>query len=55
MRPWRRHLGGRFRSKKAATFAADVLPIIETLRASGVWDLRGLAAALKTRLAKGIH
>jgi hypothetical protein len=33
----------------AATFAANVLPIIESLRASGVRDLRGLAAAMNNR------
>jgi len=30
-------------------FAANVLPIIETLRASGVRDLRGLASAFSNR------
>ena len=34
---------------EAAAFAANVLPIIATLRASGVRDLRGLAAALNNR------
>ena len=34
---------------EAAEFAANVLPIIESLRASGVRDLRGLASALNNR------
>jgi hypothetical protein len=33
----------------ADAFAANVLPIIESLRATGVTDLRGLAGALNTR------
>jgi hypothetical protein len=35
--------------EEAAAFAANVLPIIEALRASGVRDLRGLASALNIR------
>lgn len=41
---------------EAAVFAANVLPIVESLRASGVRDLRGLAAALNNcgiRTARG--
>jgi hypothetical protein len=34
---------------EAAAFAANVLPIIETLRASGVRALRSLAATLNNR------
>jgi hypothetical protein len=34
---------------EAAAFAANVKPIIESLRASGVCDLRGLALALNNR------
>jgi DNA invertase Pin-like site-specific DNA recombinase len=33
----------------AARFAANVAPVIESLRASGISDLRGLASALNTR------
>jgi hypothetical protein len=33
----------------AHAFAANVFPIVESLRASGVRDLRGLAAALNDR------
>jgi hypothetical protein len=35
--------------ESADAFAANVLPIIESLRATGVTDLRGLAGALNTR------
>ncbi|MCC6944176.1 MAG: hypothetical protein IT335_06330 [Thermomicrobiales bacterium] len=42
--------GGRnVQVKEAAAFAANVSPIIESLRALGVRDLRGLAAALNNR------
>ncbi len=41
--------GRAVQKAEAAAFAANVLPIIETLRASGVRDLRGLAAALNNR------
>jgi len=34
---------------EAEAFAANVLPVIETLRASGILDLRGLASALNNR------
>jgi hypothetical protein len=41
---------GREAQKAEATaFAANVLPIIESLRAPGVRDLRGHAAALNNR------
>jgi len=39
-------LGRRIQTEEAAAFASNVLPIIESLRRSGVRDLRGLAAAL---------
>ena len=42
-------LGRKVQVEEAAAFAANVLPIIESLRASGVRDLRGLAAALNNR------
>ena len=42
-------LGRKVQVDEAAAFAANVLPIIESLRASGVRDLRGLAAALNNR------
>ena len=42
-------LGRQVQTEEAAAFAANVLPIIESLRASGVRDLRGLAAALNNR------
>ena len=42
-------LGRRVQVEEAAAFAANVLPIIESLRASGVRDLRGLASALNNR------
>jgi len=42
-------LGRKVQVEEAETFAANVLPIIESLRASGVRDLRGLAAALNNR------
>ena len=35
--------------EEAAAFAANVLPIIESLRSAGVRDLRGLASALNNR------
>ena len=41
--------GREVQKAEAASFAANVLPIIEALRASGVRDLRGLAAALNNR------
>jgi hypothetical protein len=42
-------MGRRVQVEDAASFAANILPIIESLRASGVRDLRGLAAALNNR------
>ena len=42
-------LGRKRQADDAAAFAANTLPIIESLRASGVRDLRGLAAALNSR------
>ena len=42
-------LGRKVQVAEAAAFAANVLPIIESLRASGVRDLRGLASALNNR------
>jgi DNA invertase Pin-like site-specific DNA recombinase len=42
-------LGRRIRTECADAFAANVMPIIESLRASGITDLRGLANALNTR------
>ena len=42
-------MGRRVQSTEAEAFAVNVLPIIESLRASGVRDLRGLAAALNNR------
>jgi len=41
--------GREVQKAEAATFAANVLPIIESLRASGVRDLRGLAEVLNNR------
>lgn len=42
-------LGRQVQAEEAAAFAANVLPIIESLRPSGVRDMRGLAAALNNR------
>jgi len=42
-------LGRRSLTEDADTFAANVLPIVESLRASGVTDLRGLASVLNSR------
>jgi len=42
-------LGRKVQPAEAADFAANVLPLIESLRSSGVRDLRGLAAALNSR------
>jgi DNA invertase Pin-like site-specific DNA recombinase len=41
--------GREVQKAEATVFAANVLPVIESLRASGVMDLRGLAAALNNR------
>jgi hypothetical protein len=37
---------------QADAFAANVLPIIESLRSAGVTDLRGLAKALNQRAVR---
>jgi hypothetical protein len=42
-------LGRQALMEDADAFAAKVMPIVESLRASGVRDLRGLAAALNAR------
>jgi len=42
-------LGRKVQTAEAEAFAANVLPIIEALRASGIRDLRGLAAAPNSR------
>jgi len=42
-------LGWKVQTAEAKAFAANVLPIIESLRASGIRDLRGPAAALNSR------
>jgi len=42
-------LGRKVQTAEAEAFAANVLPIIEAIRASGICDLRGLAAALNSR------
>jgi len=42
-------LGREVQTESADAFAANVLPIIESLRASGITDLRGVAGALNTR------
>jgi hypothetical protein len=36
-------------SDEANVFASNVMPVIETLRAAGIADLRGLASALNNR------
>jgi len=47
---WATTARGREAQKvEASAFAANVLPIIETLRASGVRNLRGFASALNNR------
>jgi hypothetical protein len=45
-------LGRRALAAEADAFAANVMSIVESLRASGVRDLRGLASALNVRRAK---
>jgi DNA invertase Pin-like site-specific DNA recombinase len=45
-------LGRQRQAEDAAAFAANTLPIIEALRASGIHDLRGLAAALNSRAVR---
>jgi len=42
-------LGRQIQVADAQAFAANVMPIVESLRASGIRDLRGLAAALNDR------
>ena len=42
-------LGRQVLSAAADAFAANVLPIIQTLQTAGVMDLRGLASALNLR------
>ncbi len=42
-------LGSIALSEEADAFAANVLPIVTSLRTAGVTDLRGLAAALNNR------
>ena len=42
-------IGRRTLTADADAFAANVLPIIESLRVAGVTDLRGLASALNSR------
>jgi DNA invertase Pin-like site-specific DNA recombinase len=42
-------LGRRIQVAEADRFAANVLPVIATLRSAGITDLRGLAAALSAR------
>jgi DNA invertase Pin-like site-specific DNA recombinase len=42
-------LGREVLTEGADAFAANVMPVIESLRASGVADLRGLASALNNR------
>ena len=41
--------GRKAQSENAALFAANTLPIITAVRASGITDLRGIAAALDAR------
>jgi hypothetical protein len=43
------------RQKVAGTFAAEVLPIIRRLQASGITSLRGVAKALSDRRVKTAH
>src|SRR5207244_694626 len=42
-------LGRRAQTENAALFAANTMPIIDAIRATGVTDLRGIAAALNAR------
>jgi hypothetical protein len=41
--------GRRRLTAQATEFAANILPIVESLRSAGVTDLRGLANALNQR------
>jgi hypothetical protein len=36
-------------SEEADAFASNVMPVIDSLRAAGIADLRGLASALNSR------
>ena len=50
--------GRKAQVENAALFAANTLPIIDAVRASGITDLRGIAAALNARgvrTARGGH
>ena len=42
-------LGRKAQGENAALFAANTMPIVEAIRATGVTDLRGIAAALNIR------
>jgi DNA invertase Pin-like site-specific DNA recombinase len=42
-------LGRKAQAENAALFAANTLPIVDSIRATGVTDLRGIAAALNSR------
>jgi DNA invertase Pin-like site-specific DNA recombinase len=42
-------LGREAQSEEADRFAANVMPVIDSLRGSGIVDLRGIAAALNQR------
>ena len=42
-------LGRKAQAENAALFAANTLPIVDSIHATGVTDLRGIAAALDSR------
>jgi DNA invertase Pin-like site-specific DNA recombinase len=42
-------MGRQVQAADADTFAANIMPIVDAVRASGVADLRGLAKALNSR------
>src|SRR5439155_19990554 len=42
-------LGRKAQIENAALFAANTLPIVDAIRATGTTDLRGIAAALNAR------
>src|SRR5436853_5316170 len=42
-------LGRKAQTENAALFAANTLPIVDAIRATGTTDLRGIAAALNAR------
>jgi DNA invertase Pin-like site-specific DNA recombinase len=46
---WAGAIGRKVLAEEADTFAANVLPIIESLRSAGTTDLRGVASALNVR------